>query len=372
MRLSIEISSLKGQGFLRASKTLKYPEARVSKTILQEIIMLLNPLQARSLFAHAKVHQYAILAVNADSPAAINDCIEAARSVNAPIIVETSLWQLTGHSFGMGDPWLGMKRFMTHLELMANDARYAKIPVLYHTDHIKGTQALPLLNDAVRGLEINIGGSSFRLSPSTISLDSSELSETENINAILGLCRTAQASNRPVTLEMEAGVDDGLTPLEITERLIAPIEREFPGVIHLWAPGVGTQHGFSETGFPTFSSQAISQQCAFVKNLTGREIGLALHGSSGVPDQDLERAVKAGVVKVNWSSESLLIRSQLARDYYREFGAQLEKSQAKFKTTAMDNSLQQFISSGYVPKVAARISLLGGANRARELMNQGW
>ena len=330
--------------------------------------MLLNPLQARTVFAHALDHHYAILAVNADSPAAINDCLAAARSVNAPIIVETSLWALTSHSFGMGDAWLGMKRFMTHLELMANDPRYAGIPVFYHTDHIKGAQALPLLNDAVRGLEINMGGSSFKLSPSSISLDSSELSETENVNAILELCRAAQASNRPVTLEMEAGVDDGVTPLEITERLIAPVENEFPGAIHLWAPGVGTKHGFSETGFPAFSSEAVGEQRAFVKNLIGRDIGLALHGSSGLPDADLQRAVQAGVIKVNWSSESLEIRSHLARDYYAQFGMQLERTHPKFKETAMDNGVQQFVSSGYVAKVAARIALLGGTDQASEAM----
>jgi fructose-bisphosphate aldolase, class II len=79
--------------------------------------------------------------------------------------------------------------------------------------------------------------------------------------------------------------------------------------------------------------------------------------------------VKAGVVKVNWSSDSLHLRSHLARDYYTQFGTQLELGHAKFKTTAMDNGLQQFISSSYVPKVAARISLLGGANRAAELIN---
>ncbi len=331
--------------------------------------MLLNPLQARTVLAHAKTNRYAILAVNADCPAAINDCLEAARSVNAPIMIETSLWQLTSHSFGMGDPWLGMKRFMTQLELLANDLRYADIPVFYHTDHIKGAQALPLLNDAVRGLDVQMGGVGFKLSPTSISLDSSELSETENINAILELCRTAKASNRAITLEMEAGVDDGVTPLEVAERLIAPVEREFPGAIQLWAPGVGTIHGFSETGFPAFSSDAIAAHCDFVKNLIGREIGLALHGSSGLPDADLERAVQAGVVKVNWSSDSLHLRSHLARDYYSEFGTQLEPGHPKFKNTAMDNGLQQFVSSAYVPKVAARIRLLGGANRAGELMN---
>src|SRR6185369_6679997 len=49
-------------------------------------------------------------AVNADSHAAITDCLEAARECGAPIIIETSLWQLTGRSFGGGDAILGLAR----------------------------------------------------------------------------------------------------------------------------------------------------------------------------------------------------------------------------------------------------------------------
>src|SRR5690242_18051880 len=103
--------------------------------------MLLNPTQARHLLAHALENRYAILAVNADSPAAINDCLEAARRCSAPITIEASLWQLTGHSFGMGDPLLGMARYLSHLEVLANSERYRAVPVLFHTDHIKGPVA---------------------------------------------------------------------------------------------------------------------------------------------------------------------------------------------------------------------------------------
>ena len=63
--------------------------------------MLLSPTQSRAALRCALEHQFAILAVNADSPAAITDCLEAARECDAPIIIETSLWQLTGRSFGV-------------------------------------------------------------------------------------------------------------------------------------------------------------------------------------------------------------------------------------------------------------------------------
>ncbi len=52
--------------------------------------MLLSPEQTRALYQHAATTRYAVLAVNADSPAAIVDCLIAARECDAPIIIETT------------------------------------------------------------------------------------------------------------------------------------------------------------------------------------------------------------------------------------------------------------------------------------------
>ena len=49
--------------------------------------MLLSPTQARQLYQHAVANHYAILAVNADSPAAITDCLLVAEELDAPIII---------------------------------------------------------------------------------------------------------------------------------------------------------------------------------------------------------------------------------------------------------------------------------------------
>ena len=43
--------------------------------------MLLNPLQSRKLLDFALSERFAVLAVNADSPAAVYDCISAAAEV---------------------------------------------------------------------------------------------------------------------------------------------------------------------------------------------------------------------------------------------------------------------------------------------------
>lgn len=330
--------------------------------------MLLDALQARELFKLALERRFAVLAVNVDSPAAITDCLEAARRTQAPIIIETSLWQLNSHSFGAGDALTGMARFIVQLAVLAASKRYGNVPVVYHTDHIKGPQTLEILSAAIRGLPVKFGETEARLRASTLSLDSSELSEAQNIATIGQLCQVAAETGVEVTLEMEAGVDEGLTPLEVAEHLLGSVEREHPGKVYLWAPGVGTRHGLGEQS--AFSSDAIAQHQALASKLAGRPIGIVLHGSSGLNQASLQAAVRAGVCKVNWSSESLLVRSRAAQEYYATHAAELEPAHPHWKAAAMDDGLQSYIAQRYVPVVMERIRLLGGSGMAPMLLER--
>jgi fructose-bisphosphate aldolase, class II len=320
--------------------------------------MLLNPTQTRQLLHHALENNYAILAVNADSPACLTDVLEAARTVGAPVMIETSLWQLKSHSFGFGDPHMGMARYLAQLEVLCSSARFKEVPVVFHTDHIKGEGALELLQAAIRGLALK----NEVLRPSSISLDASELSHSDNIASVQRLCAVAQEVGVDICLEMEAGVDDGITPLEDTKILLGGVVAKYPKRIGLWAPGVGTQHGLgSQAGF---DPQAVAAHQQLASDICGEGVGIALHGSSGLNQEALQAAVAAGVTKVNWSSESLLIRSKAAQAYYQTHTAELEKSHKLWKNTAMDNGLQSFIAERYLPVVQERMRLLGGAGKA--------
>ncbi len=315
--------------------------------------MLLSPEQTRALYQHAATTRYAVLAVNADSPAAIVDCLIAARECDAPIIIETSLWQLTGHSFGAGDALLGIDRYLAELHTLASSDRFRDVPVVYHTDHIKGPATVGILTHAMRKRA------------SSISLDSSAMSAQENIETMIRLCEIAAQEGLPLTLEMEAGVDDGVTPLEETRSLFGEVERLMPGRLALWAPGVGTKHGLGND-LGGFSPDAIRAHRELASELAGRPIGIALHGSSGLTEEQLAAGVAAGVAKVNWSSESLLIRSEAAAAFFDQNRERLGKSHPDFKATAMDNGLQQSISAIYVPKVKARIESLNGKGQASD------
>lgn len=310
--------------------------------------MLLSPTQTRALIADALHHRYAVLAVNADSPAAVYDVLEAARQCDAPVIIETSLWQLKGRSFGAGDARLGLARYHAELRVLANAAAFQSVPVVLHTDHIKGPETTAILEAALPLY-------------SSLSLDSSEMTPEQNIAAIGRLCAQAAQAGLPLTLEMEAGVDAGVSPLSDCDTLFGAAEKNHPGYLAWWAPGVGTQHGLGSDGYPTFSSEAVAAHQRRATELAGRPIGIALHGSSGLPVAALQAAVAAGVAKVNWSSESLLIRSQAAQEFFATHAAQLDKQHRDWKNTAMDNGLQAFVAARYVPKVAERITLLRGA-----------
>lgn len=321
--------------------------------------MLLDPVESRVLFRTALEQRFALLAVNADSPAAVSDVLEAARACDAPVMIETSLWQLTGNSFGAGDPALGMARYLVQMALLADAPRYRDIPILFHTDHIRGPLTLPLLVAAVCGLPTGRGRAT--VSPSTLSLDSSQLTEEENIASLVALARSAAEAGKAVTLEMEAGVDDGVTDAAVTGRLLGSVEAQAPGVVHLWAPGVGTRHGLGEQD--AFSSEAVRRQRKLASRILGRPVGIALHGSSGLDEAALRAAVAAGVVKVNWSSESLLIRSQAAREYYLTSEAKLVPGHPDWKSAAMDDGVQSWVASRYRPRVESRIRTLGGEGK---------
>ena len=133
--------------------------------------MLLSPDQVKLLVNYCIEERFALLAANADSPAAIYDCLKAAKDLDAPIIIETSRWQLEGISFGAGDPHRGLAIYYAHINLLANSKEFEQTPVLLHTDHIRGAVTRDLLVKAVQGFPMIVEDQTVRLSPSTISLD---------------------------------------------------------------------------------------------------------------------------------------------------------------------------------------------------------
>lgn len=73
------------------------------------------------------------------------------------------------------------------------------------------------------------------------------------------------------------------------------------------AVAIGTAHGFYK-GKPRLAFERLTQIREAV------DIPLVLHGSSGVPDEDVQRAVSMGVCKVNFATELRAAYTQALRD----------------------------------------------------------
>lgn len=330
--------------------------------------MLLTPEQTRKLFEHAMEKQYAILAVNADSPASITDCLLAAKEADSPVIIETSLWQLEGRSYGAGDAVLGLARYIAETAVLANAESFKNVPVVFHTDHIKGPKTWNILSSAVQGVPVDFGNGEELLSPSSISLDASEMSNEENIDFLDRLISVSRECGRLITLEMEAGVDKGVSSADEAKALVGGIEKKHPGYIYLYAPGMGSQHGFSEDGYSGFRADMAAENIKAIEEETGRRVGIAVHGSSGLSDDQLREAVANGVIKINWSTENLIVRSKAAKEYYTRNADALDPSHKQFKNTAMDNGVQQYIAEQYIPKVQKRMDVLNSKGQGKDFI----
>ena len=332
--------------------------------------MLLSPVQARKLVTCCIREKCALLAVNADSPAAIYDCLKAAKESNAPVIIETSMWQLEGISFGAGDPVRGMAQYIAHIAVLANSEEFKDVPVLYHTDHIRGPLAGEILLLAVKGLPLTLFGGEIVLHPSTISLDAAKLTPEKNINMLCSLIEASEAAGKPVTLEMEAGLDGGLTTEDETRELVMGVEEKHPGYVVLFAPGLGNRHGYSKDGYPGFKPENVSASAALVKELTGRDMGIVLHGSSGLSDQQVRSAVANGLTKMNWSTSGLIIRSGAAKEYYAVKADKIVPGQPEFKDLAMDNGQGTYVSRRFVPELKKLFTLLGSEGKGIAFMKE--
>jgi len=157
-------------------------------------------------------------------------------------------------------------------------AGHAAVPVAVHLDHAESPE---LVHEAVR------------LGFTSVMFDASKLPYEANVAATAEVVAHCHAHAVWVEAELgEVGGKDGVhapgarTDPEEAARFVAATK------VDALAVAVGTSHAML-TRDATLDFELISQLCARVA------VPLVLHGSSGVSDADLTRAVAAGMTKVN-------------------------------------------------------------------------
>jgi fructose-bisphosphate aldolase, class II len=161
-------------------------------------------------------------------------------------------------------------------------ARSAAVPVAVHLDHAADVA----LVEAAAGLGLG-----------SVMFDASRMPYADNVRATADVVRSCH--QRGVWVEAELGEIGG------KDGVHSPLARTDPGE----AAGFVAATGVDALAVAVGSSHAMATRDAVLDlDLIARlhaavSVPLVLHGSSGVPDQDLAAAVRAGMTKINIATQ---------------------------------------------------------------------
>lgn len=212
---------------------------------------------------------YAVPAFNVYNMETVMAVLQAAEEARSPVIMQ--LYSRLATS--------GNADFVCPIVLEA--AKRATVPVCLHLDHGSGEEAVKvMLNDGATGIMIDY---------STLDLE-------ENIRGTKKVVEMCKPLNVQVEGELghigkaAEGVSNQFTEVEDAVKYVKET-----GVAAL-AVQVGTAHGRYKQA-PVLAIDRIRE----IKEATG--VHLVLHGGSGVPDDQIKAAVKAGIRKMNFSTD---------------------------------------------------------------------
>ena len=288
----------------------------------------------RELLDHAAANGYGIPAFNVNNLEQVQAVMEAANEVGAPVILQAS----AGARKYAGEP------FIKHLIQAAIEA-YPHIPLVMHQDHGQNP-------DVCQGA-INLGFSSVMMDGS-LEADGKTIASYEyNVEVTRKVVAMAHASG--VTVEGELGclgsletmkgdkedghgTDDTMT----REQLLTNPEQAADFVkrtqLDALAIAIGTSHGaYKFTRKPTGDILAIDRVIEINKRLPNTH--LVMHGSSsvpqdllaiinqyggkmketyGVPVEEIQKAIKFGVRKINIDTDIRLAMTAAVRKFMFE------------------------------------------------------
>jgi fructose-bisphosphate aldolase class II len=223
----------------------------------------------RTMLRAARTLGFAIPAFNVFNLEMMQAVLNGAEAENAPVVIQVSPRTIA---------YAGLAPIASLANLLAGSIR---IPVALHLDHG------PDYVSCMAALDVGF---------SSIMFDGAALSEDKNITETRRVVALAHASDASVEAELgEIGhASRGDTGASRTDPDEAARFVQATGVDAL-AVAIGTVHGMTEAG-------AILD-ILLIERLRERvDAALVMHGSSGVDDDTLVRAIQAGIAKVNLST----------------------------------------------------------------------
>lgn len=295
--------------------------------------------QVSVLYAQARANHYAFPAVNVVGTQSINATLEAAKTVQSPVIIQLSHG---GSQFFVGkglslpgnqSAVLGAVAAANYVHLIAG---HYGVPVMLHTDHA-ARNLLPWIDGLLEEGERHFARTGKPLFSSHM-LDLSEEPLQENIE----ICEhyLTKMAKMGMTLEIELGCtggeEDGVdnshldnsalyTQPEDVAYAYERLSRISPNFII--AASFGNVHGVYKPGNVVLTPGILKASQAYVSEKFGlpvNSLNFVFHGGSGSEPEKIAESLTYGVVKMNIDTDTQWSCWQGVLDYYRSKEAYLQ------------------------------------------------
>jgi len=273
----------------------------------------------------ALADRYGVAAFNIVNDLTIEAVLAAAEQERAPVILQTSVKTVRMY---------GRRRLHAIFQAYAHDAPG---PVTLHLDHCPDRT---VISDCLRG-----GWGS-------VLFDAHELAVAENLRQTTEVVAEARRTGAHVEGEIEGiqGVEDdlGSEDAAVVQSLEVAVDFIKRTGVHCFAPAIGNAHGQYKQA-PVLNAQRVSELVA----ATG--VPMALHGGTGLTDEQFTDLIARGCAKVNISTalKETYLKSSL--DFLRQT-AERDKWDPP--------SLFRHQRAAVVEMARRHIRLFGGSGRA--------
>ncbi|MER7930882.1 MULTISPECIES: class II fructose-bisphosphate aldolase [unclassified Streptomyces] len=269
--------------------------------------------------------RYAVPAINVFNDLTMEAVLAAAVENASPLIVQTSV--KTVRSIG-SDVLYAMWKAMT---------AGIEVPVTLHLDHCPEREVIT---------------ECLRRGWNSVLFDASTLPVEENMRQTVEVVAEARAFGAAVEGEIESitGVEDGVGSDTAAERQDLAVALEFLRTtrVDVFAPAIGNAHG-SYKRAPVLDAQRVSDIVA------AHPVPIALHGGSGLSDEQFRDLISRGCAKVN-------ISTALKETYMKSNLAFLRTAQERQKWDPP--SLFRDVRRDVVELAGSLMRLFGSAGRA--------
>ncbi|ATO44492.1 class II fructose-1,6-bisphosphate aldolase [Loigolactobacillus coryniformis] len=237
------------------------------------------------LFAAARKGHYAIGAFNTNNLEWTRAILGAAQELNVPVLIQTSM----GAAKYMGGYELCQQLVEATIKSMN-----ITVPVVMHLDHG---------NYEAAKAAIAAGYNS-------VMFDGHDLPFAENLEKTKEIVALAHAKGISVEAEVGSigGEEDGI----VGEGELADVEeaKQLAATgIDFLAAGIGNIHGQYPANWKGLHFDRLQELADVI------EQPLVLHGGSGIPQEQVEKAISMGVAKLNINTECQLAFAKATREY---------------------------------------------------------